>query len=309
MRSLATCALALAAAAAGCTSGATVDDDARADDADAAASVDAAPGPDAFPHACAPARSAGHQTIDCPEGVEADLEIPASCLAGGCPVVLDVHGYTMSADQQDQHTRMRALATARGYVVVQPSAPGVPATWGVGEHDDVVWALLEAVIDVLAIDPDRVHMTGFSQGGMMTYRQLCAHAEQLASVAPVAGGGCFAGQVPAVERPILYAHGHLDTVVPWATIAVPQRAAVLATWDFAAPATIASGSGWQATRWLTSAGTPFEMWEHDLTTGDAVLAGHCLPGPNDQGTFRCDNTAWDLSTVILDFFDAHPRGE
>ncbi len=258
-------------------------------------------------YACAPERIDGHQTFPCPEGVEAEVEVPASCVDGGCGLVLDVHGYTMSADQLDQHTRMRTLATARGYVVIQPSAPGTVPSWGTGEHDDVVWGLLEAVVDVFDIDPDRVHMTGFSQGGMMTYRQLCAHADRLASVAPVAGGGCFGADTPSVEVPILYIHGHEDSIVSWSAVAVPQRDAVLAAWDFGAPQVIDSDTEFTATRWTTASGTRFELWEHDFDTGDLFIAGHCLPGPDDNGTYRCESSQFDQALIVLDFFDDHPR--
>lgn len=269
--------------------------------------ADAAAPPDARHHACAPARAAGHQTFACPDGVRADVEASAACVDGGCGLILDVHGYTMSADVQDEHTRMRALAPARGYVVVQPSAPGAPSSWGLGERDGVVWDLVLATIDAFAIDPDRVHVTGFSQGGMMSFRLACAHADRIASIAPVAGGGCFAGAAPSRELPILYLHGHLDTIVPWATVAVPQRAAILAAWDFGEAEPIAAGARHAATRWTTASGTVFEMWEHDYATGDLVLAGHCLTGPDDDRRFRCDGTDFDQTALILDFFDDHPR--
>jgi poly(3-hydroxybutyrate) depolymerase len=149
-------------------------------------------------------------------------------------------------------------------------------------------------------------MTGFSQGGMMSYRQLCAHAEQLASVAPVAGGGCFDGQEPAVEVPILYIHGHDDLVVSWSAVAVPQRDAVLAAWDFGEPDVIESDDNFTATRWTTSSGTPFELWEHDFN-GSFIAAGHCLPGPDDGGEFRCEASEFDQAEIVLDFFAEHPR--
>jgi polyhydroxybutyrate depolymerase len=296
----------LALALAGCGGGGAVAIDDP--DASAVAAPDATPAPDAQPHACAPDRAAGHQTFACPDGVGADVEVPEACVDGGCGVILDVHGYTMSADIEDQHTRMRALATARGYVVVQPTAPGVPASWGLGEHDEIVWDLLLATIDVFHVDPDRVHVTGFSQGGMMSFRLLCSHADRIASIAPVAGDGCFDGSgEPAIERPILYIHGHLDAIIPWATMGAPQRDAMLAAWDYGAPTTIDSGPSFTASRWTTSAGTPFELYEHDFTTGDALLVGHCLPGPDDNLTFRCDGSGFDEATLVLDFFDAHPR--
>jgi dienelactone hydrolase len=276
---------------------------------DAATPVpDGAPGaPDSsVAWACAPEPAAGHQEIDCPEGVHMDVEASAACAAGGCGVILDVHGATMSGDLMDQHTRMRTLAPPLGYVVVQPSAPGVPSSWGTGEHDDVVYDFLLATIERFAIDPHRIHMTGFSQGGMMTYRTLCAHAETFASVAPMAGGGCFAGTEPAVEVPILHVHGHEDLIVSWDLVAVPQRDAILEAWPFGPPILVSSGSGYTATRWVTSSGTVFELWEHDYDAG-ILVGGHCFPGPDDGAFYRCDGGEFDTTTEVLRFFGEHPK--
>src|SRR5262245_20787907 len=64
------------------------------------------PQPDAEPpidYPCAPEAVAGHQEIDCPDSVHMDVEASAACLAGGCGLILDQHGYTMDGDLQDAH--------------------------------------------------------------------------------------------------------------------------------------------------------------------------------------------------------------
>lgn len=258
---------------------------------------------------CEPAVVAGHQEVECDEGVRVEVESSAACVAGGCGVILDVHGYTMSADEENAETRMRTLAPPLGFVVVQPTAPsdGFTTTWGTGEHDDVVWSFLEATIDRFAIDPDRVHMMGFSQGGMMTFRMLCAHAEVLASVAPAAGTACFDGTEPAVEVPILYMHGYQDYVIAW-SLGASQRDAILAAWDFGPPTVLEETGDYTATRWISGDGTAFEFWEHDFTNFPYV--GHCLPGPTDDGgEFRCAGAGqFDWAGEALLFFLSHPRG-
>jgi pimeloyl-ACP methyl ester carboxylesterase len=108
---------------------------------------------------------------------------------------------------------MRLLAPPLGFVVVQPSAPGLPATWGLGEHDDVVWDFVVATADLLDTDPDRLHFMGFSQGSMMSFRMLCAHADAIASIAPDSGGDCFTvGGTPAVERLVDPASQDMDAL-------------------------------------------------------------------------------------------------
>ena len=73
-------------------------------------SIDAPADSPAQTFACAPTPTAGHQEIDCPEGVHMDVEVSPACAEGGCGIIFDVHGFTMTGDQLDEHTRMRLLA-------------------------------------------------------------------------------------------------------------------------------------------------------------------------------------------------------
>jgi polyhydroxybutyrate depolymerase len=74
------------------------------------------------------------------------------------------------------------------------------------------------------LDERRVHMTGFSQGGYMTWRFICQHADLLASAAPAATGGmanislevdcAFTGSdKPTRALDILYMHGTADALM------------------------------------------------------------------------------------------------
>ncbi len=276
-------------------------------DASAPDSLDALV-PDAAPvdYACAPTATAGHQKIDCPQGVTMDVEISAACAEGGCGIIFDVPGFTMSADVEDTHTRMRLLAPPLGYVVVQPTTTGL---WGTGQFNDVIWNFALATADRLHTDPDRLHFMGFSQGADLTYLMLCAHADAIASIAPDSGNGCFgtAATTPSAERDVLYVQGTADNIQPWVIFGPPVRDAILATWDFGSGAEFSSGSNYMATRWTTSAGIDFEFWQHGFTDG-SLLGGHCLPVPLGSGAFRCDDPEFDFSNEVLRFFGQHPRG-
>jgi len=151
-------------------------------------------------------------------------------------------------------------------------------------------------------------MTGFSQGSMMTFRMICAHADAFASVGSAAGGGCFeGGAAPAAEVPILYVHGESDAIVAFST-GQAQRDHILAAWSFGAPTVFAQTADYSATRWTTAAGTDFEFWQHRFEAGFPSY-GHCLPGPeSDGGAFRCRGAGqFDYSMELLRFFTAHPR--
>lgn len=286
---------------------------------------------------CFPDPGAGHRVYAC-NGLTFDVEVPAACVAGGCGIILDVHGLTMSGPMEDANTELRARGGAAGFVVVQPSATPAPpqASWSAADEPKVHDFLTRAIA-VYAIDPARVHMTGFSQGGFMTWRFLCAHADLFASVAPAAAAsscpviGNPAGQpactftgteVPSRKLPILYMHGRADqNYIPF-SCAQPQVDAIVRAWGLSSDGVVASSPTFTRTRWSDGAGTVVELLAHDYASSAQVplvsaskLEGHCYPGSTDPGTapgqlfsFRCEQPAsfvWGAEVVA--FFLAHPR--
>jgi pimeloyl-ACP methyl ester carboxylesterase len=289
------------------------------------------------PAGCVTAVDAGHHVFPC-EGIDYDVEVSPACAGGGCGVILDVHGYSMTAELEDKSTNLRALAGPAGYVVVQPNAPlvGLAPGWLPNVDDPKVWRFLGDVRRALRVDPRRVHVTGFSQGGAMTWRLLCAHGDELASVAPAAAAD---GQTPSVgllfyaldcdfsaterparEVPVLQAHGTLDSLVAFAK-GRQQRDAVLAAWDLGSPTVVASGSDFTRTRYTNARGLEFEFVSHDAVVGTqlapVVLGGHCLPGgadllangaPGQTMFFSCAPPhPFTWGRLVLDFFIAHPK--
>jgi poly(3-hydroxybutyrate) depolymerase len=258
--------------------------------------------------------SAGHHVFDCDGGIKYDVEIPTACAAGGCGLVLDMHGYTMNAAQEDAGTGMRARGQQHGFVVVQPNAPGVPAGWDQATHAPMVFAFVSDVAKALLTDPKRAHVTGFSQGGGMTWRMICGHADFFASAAPLSGVvGCewTPPNAPSREVPTLQVHGHKDNILNFTAFAIPERDGALGFWKDGAGATIEMDAAHTATRYLTSAGTPFEFWEHDYAAGSFILGGHCFPGGSDVGAspfqFGCADTGtFVVGSLVMDFFLAHP---
>ena len=332
----------VALVAAGCESSliAVVDAE-RAFDA---AAVDAAAGADAAIDArrvvldpCFPDTGAGHHLFPC-GGISFDVEVPAACAAVGCGIILDVHGLTMSAAMEDANTELRARGGAAGFVVVQPSANPAPpqSSWSTSD-DGVIHDFLVRAISVYAIDPGRVHMTGFSQGGFMTWRFACAHADLIASVAPgAAASNCplggvgliqpacaFVGaEMPARKMSILYLHGRAEqNYVPWAC-AQPQVDAIVSAWDLTSAGVVASDATFARSRWTDGGDTVVELLAHDYSSTAQLpfipaseLQGHCFPGSTDTGTqegqlfsFKCEQAAsFTWGAEVVAFFLAHHR--
>lgn len=220
----------------------------------------------------------------------------------------------MSADMEDANTGMRALGEANGFVVVQPTANGNPASWSAADYPKVYAFVLDVL--TLGIDADRVHVTGFSQGGQMTFAMICGWPETFASAAPgaAAGGECFdTGPVPATQVSMLQIHGTTDSLVPFSA-ATAQRDAVIAGYGLGAGTDAGSGTGFTRTRFENAGGVVLEFLQHDFTAG-GLINGHCYPGSTDPGglpnqffSFACTPpNAFVYGTEVMDFFLAHPR--
>lgn len=268
------------------------------------------------PSGCIDDVGPGDHRFTC-NGYTFDVRLPAKCKSGGCGIVLDVHGATMNAAMQDASTGMRAIGEREGYVVVQPNAKGTPpnAVWNPAADYDDVWAFLELTRTVYRVDPKRVHMTGFSQGGRMTFTFACKHADVIASAAPAAEVGCTEAEAKAAARevPILYMHGTTDAVIGFG-VAPPQRDAFVSAWSLGDPIVVASSDAYSWKRWTNAKGGVFELIQHDWQATSSLLRGHCLPGSTDPGTvpgqlfsFACKPpNAFAWGEEVMKFFQAHP---
>lgn len=307
------------------------------DDADAGGtSEDAAPAatipvPPPKARGCVSDISAGEHTFAC-EGIAHDVSIPKQCLAFACGLIIDVHGATMSSRMEDKNTNLRALGREHGYVVVQPSAAG--GFWSAAADDAKVFAFANDVIAAFHLDARRIHMTGFSQGGYMTWRFVCAHSDWLASAAPAAAAGALAinmeggcsfldAERPSAELPLLYMHGTVDALVNFQG-AITQRDAVRSAYETGAGKVVSEGDGHARTRYTSPRGVPFEFLEHDYASNSMIgvpplavaIKGHCYPGsddfmvtePGQLMAFACEPpNAFTWGEEVIQFFIAHPR--
>jgi polyhydroxybutyrate depolymerase len=156
-----------------------------------------------------------------------NLYVPADFTGDAAlPLVLNFHGFTMTAAQQQAFSLMDAAADAHGLAVAYPQ--GLGNSWNAGACcgssmsgtvDDVGFALA-VIADVksrLCIDPQRVYATGMSNGGFMSHRLACDAADSFAAIAPVAGvlGIPFEDCNPARPVPVMHFHGTADPIVPY----------------------------------------------------------------------------------------------
>lgn len=159
------------------------------------------------------------------------VRVPTEASTDLRPAVILLHGASGNGARMESVTGMSAIAEADGFVVAYPDGTdiGEPVgglAWNAGaccgrpvraEVDDV--AFVSAVIDELvtnqAVDPERVFLAGFSNGGMLSYRAACELGEKIAGIAVVSGAlnvQC-AGESP---MSVLIVHGTADPTVPYA---------------------------------------------------------------------------------------------
>jgi predicted peptidase len=93
------------------------------------------------------------------------------------------------------------------FVVVSPQSP--EEGWNVPALN----ALLDEVVKLPRIDPDRVYLTGLSMGGAGTWAFAAAHPDRFAAIVPICGNGNPGDAGRLKKIPVWAFHGALDTTV------------------------------------------------------------------------------------------------
>ena len=315
----------------------------------------------AKPQACSPADARPGAALTCEvPGFEQrpyDIHLPADYdPARPVSVVLAIHGgggnsraaarTACPGGDAKSAGCLHAMAAREGVAVVYPNGTGARLvsnvrTWNAGGGakgwqcvsgrackegvDDIAYfrALLEDLARWVAVDPQRVHATGLSNGGAMSHRLACQMAERIASIAALGGANQYATTATCAPQrpvPVLQIHGTEDRC--WAyeggTAACAQRddmskiavEASMRIW-----ATINGCQSVQAAQPMASeprietaqlrwAGCRAETILIRMTGGGHVWPGgwaylrESVIGPMVGG--------WSANRVILDFFRRNP---
>lgn len=205
------------------------------------AAVSATAAPSSEP-VCGRRRVAGSVVLELPGGRRALLAVPAGDDGHHrLPLVIGLHGYGRTSEDLAAQSRIPARATAAGMLAVLPQAAGSDKSWNLSDtttgNDDVVF--LSALVTQLAAtecaDPNRVVITGISDGGDMAVFAACALPGRFRAVVTVAAtidprAGCHRIRIVAV-------HGDADPVDPYlgkpgsgGYRATPPAAAAMAAW-------------------------------------------------------------------------------
>lgn len=135
------------------------------------------------------------------------------------PLLISLHGMNQDPAYQQSMAHWEDVADTARFVVVYPY--GIDKSWDISGTRDIDFIL--AIIDIMhqryEIDKNRVYLSGFSMGGMMTYHAMENIADKIAAFAPVSGypmqGSSFTSSRPI---PIIHIHGTADDVVPYSGV-------------------------------------------------------------------------------------------
>jgi polyhydroxybutyrate depolymerase len=130
-----------------------------------------------------------------------DVFVPSSYDADTpMPLVVLLHGLGASGAIQEAYFQFQPLAEQRGFLYVHPDGTlnvinrlswnATNACCGFGASvDDSAYltALVQNVQANYNVDPKRIFFAGHSNGGFMSYRMACDHADMVAAIASLAG--------------------------------------------------------------------------------------------------------------------------
>ncbi|MBN1654717.1 MAG: hypothetical protein JXA30_13180 [Deltaproteobacteria bacterium] len=248
--------------------------------------------------------SDNHVFDNCGQNIVFNVSVPSQCLEKACGLIFDVHGFSMNGLVQEENTNLARLGREKSYIVVQPSAPN--ASWNGAAHYPVVIDFMNLAIKVWNVEKRRVHFTGFSQGGRMTWTMRCTQSEIIASAAPIAmtSVDCEPG-LPVREMPVLYTQGQSDE---FAGDGRPVANAYISAHLMREDQVLSSDAQHTWTRYVNDDGLLFEFIDHTYSTSPIFGAGHCFPGSfSDSSPYGCDQSApFHFGEVVMEFFIAHP---
>jgi polyhydroxybutyrate depolymerase len=161
------------------------------------------------------------------------IRLPATLQAGErVPLLLVLHGFGVSSSLLIEKAGLNAVADQKRFAYLAPEgardALGRPF-WNAGKSccdldrqpiDDVkrLRELLDANLSNPAIDPKRVFVIGYSNGGFMAQRLACDVGDRIAGVVSVAGAAP-SPEVPCAQSSalaVLEIHGDSDPIVHYA---------------------------------------------------------------------------------------------
>ena len=158
------------------------------------------------------------------------VHVPPTYVAGtAMPLVIMLHGAGVSGDIEDYYLHITAQSDARGFLYAHPdgtldamgnsfwNATDACCNFSPPLIDDSTYlsTLIKQIQAHYTVDPKRIFFVGHSNGGFMSHRMACDHADQIAAIVSFAGAMPLDASLckPSVPVSVLEIHGTADTTI------------------------------------------------------------------------------------------------
>ncbi len=236
------------------------------------------------------------------------------------PLLVVLHGYTATAELQLLYTRLDTLVEAEGVLLLAPEGTRDAANnqfWNATDYccnfagsdvDDSAYvrALIGDVSEVYNVDANRIYLWGHSNGGFMSYRMACDHADKIAALVSLAGA-TFKDErdcTPSEPVSILQIHGTADATILYdGTSLYPGAKETTQTWAMynGCSAEAAAGEPLDLVPVTENAETQVERYS-GCASGSTVELWSIEDGPHIPGLPS------DFAARMWQWFEAHPKG-
>src|SRR3990172_5864819 len=256
------------------------------------------------------------------------------------PLIIVLHGLGDNPWIMEVHTGLSRLADRHQFMVVYPYGTGglqnKYMSWNAGsccatamveDIDDVgfINALTDNLVSRYSVDPDRIYLTGYSNGAMLVHRLAAQTPGKFAAASVVSGSIAGASyptfkyySLPSPKRPfpIIMFHGEEDQVVPFAggenvyslqpgLAKFSSFSDTLAYWANANHCPLPE---------ITKPASGVTLRNYsDCETGEAVLGyslsnrGHIWPGSIVEGLIYGNAGRLDAGEISWEFFQKYTR--
>jgi hypothetical protein len=159
-------------------------------------------------------------------------------------------------------------------------------------------ALIDTLTALYSVDPRRVYLSGFSNGGGLAYLTALRYPEKIAAIGPVASMWVEPEGVRKRAVPILHIHAQDDGIVPFS-----GARSNLEEWRgfygcLPDPDTVLVRPGALGVAWSDASGAA------DVVLVTTEEGGHSWPGGNPYVFAPTD--AVSATDLLWNFFEAHP---
>ena len=240
------------------------------------------------------------------------------------PLVLLLHGYGGSGAWQEAYMQFTPQSDEFGFLYAFPdgtrdaqgnrfwNATNACCNFYGSDVDDSGYLrdLIEAVKVEANVDERRVHLIGHSNGGFMSYRMACDHADTIASIASLAGATFLDPNdcSPAEPVHVLQIHGTADMVVRYEGGCFG---------DECYPGAVETVERWATYDGCLPVGEPGEPLDLDAGISGAETqvtryVSECDPGGSGElwtivGGSHIPDLSDDFSPLVIDYLYAHPK--